>query len=122
MATEQPGLKISLDAAADLSAKQFYGLKVDANGRAAVAGAGELCIGILQNDPDALGRAASITTLGPSKGVAGAAVAAGAEVATDANGKLITAVAADRVVGTCLEAALADGDIVTFYVNPGATA
>jgi hypothetical protein len=53
MSTDNPGIDISLPAADDLSTKQYYAVKVDSSGNAAVAGAGQPAIGVLQNKPDA---------------------------------------------------------------------
>lgn len=106
MAWEQPLQCISLIAATDLSAKQFYAVKVDSNGKAALAGAGERAAGILQNDP-ASGKVANVMALGVSKAVYGASVTAGAELEVDANGKLITA-STGKVVGIALESGSAN--------------
>lgn len=43
---------------------------------------------------------------------AGAAVTAGDRLATDADGKVVTAVATNPVVGVALEASSADGDLI----------
>ena len=102
-------------AAADLSAKQFYSVKVDSTGKIALTGAGELGLGILQNDPTA-GLAANVAISGASKAVVGAAVAAGARLSSDANGKLITATAAKSVVAQALEAGAANGDIISVHI------
>lgn len=90
MATYIKGQSITLAAAADLSAKQFYAVKVDSNGRAAVAGAGEAAIGILQNNP-ASGVPASIMVSGTTKAVAGGSITAGDVVAANADGKIVSA-------------------------------
>jgi hypothetical protein len=109
MPTELPGLKLTRVAAADLSTKQFYAVKIDAAGKAALAGLGEPAIGILQNKP-ATGQAAEIMITGVSKFIAAGVIAPGAYVAADANAKAVTAtkasvntsdggVAADAVIG-----------------------
>jgi hypothetical protein len=122
-------------AAADLSTKQFYVVKMTSTGwNVAGAGEGE---GILQDTPNALGQAALVAVGGTSKAVAGAALAKGAYVASDASGKLKAAVlgrtdtsdagaAADpllgsNVLGKLLQASGADGDIVEVLIlNLGA--
>lgn len=81
---------ITLLAAADLSAKQFYGVKVDSNGKAALAGAGDMCIGVLQNKPES-GQAATVAYGGRTKMVAGGNVTAGTPAKTDSAGKAATA-------------------------------
>lgn len=125
MATEQKVQTITLVAAADLSAKQYCHIKVDSNGKAAVAAAGEFAIGILQNNPGA-GQAATVAYSGVSKVLAGGTVAAGATVKSDSNGKAADAMEANtntsdaggvtdplvgsHVSGIALESAVA-GDI-----------
>jgi hypothetical protein len=103
MAYEIPGFKLGTEkAAADLSAKQYYALVPTATGLD-VAGAGVKIAGVNQGQP-ALGETVEMTCDGVSKCVAGAAVAKGAEVEVDANGKFIT-LAAGISVGFALEAA-----------------
>lgn len=92
---------------ADLSAKYGFAVKKHASvaGAIALSAAGtDASIGILQNHPS-LGQTAEVMHLGISKCMSGAAVALGALVASDASGKLVTAVSGDKVVGQALEAA-----------------
>jgi hypothetical protein len=112
MAWEIEGLDFTLEAAADLSANQYFILKVDSSGKAALCGAGEPAIGALQNEPDSAGKAASIRFVGISKVVAGDAIAAGAQVASDASGKAITATTGANIVGIALSQAAGDGVII----------
>lgn len=110
MSTQNAAQTLTLIAAADLSAKQFYAMKVDSNGQAAVAGAGEVVVGVLQNDP-ASGQAACVATAGVVRAVAGGSITAGATVAANASGKFVDAAeakvdtsdaggAADPVIGS----------------------
>ena len=79
-------VKVSLVAAADLSAKQYHFVKLDSDGKAAaVTATTDKAIGILQNDPTA-GQEAEVLVVGGSKLVCGAAVTEGAIVGTDAAG------------------------------------
>lgn len=128
---------LSAVAAADLSAKQYYAVKIDSAGKAALAGAGEFAVGILQNKP-AAGQAAAIASVSAiSKAVAGGSISAGATVAVDSNGKLVDAteakvntsdtgsatdaVIASNVVGVALAAASA-GDLFPVLITlSGAT-
>lgn len=120
MAFEIPGFNYSLDAAGDLSAEQFTFMVADANGRADQAGAATApYIGVLQNDPGALGEPANIQTFGVSKMVAGAAVAAGAQVMSDATGRAITATATNFSGGIALQAAANADEIIAVLVMPG---
>lgn len=87
------GADWTFEAATNLSAKQFFAVKLDSNGQVAVAGAGEKAIGILQNKPDAQGKAATVRVSGISRMYAGGVIAPGADVAADAAGEGKTAVA-----------------------------
>ena len=116
MAYEIPGLDNGVTiAAADLSAAQFKCVVFSATG-VAVAGAGVNADGILQGSPVA-GDPANVMHQGTSKAVAGAAITAGAEVASDAAGKVVTAVSTDFILGKALEAAAADGEIITVLIS-----
>ena len=85
-ATHQATQQISLVAAADLSAKQYYFADVDSNGKAALAGAGNDFIGVIGNKPTS-GAAAEIIISGICPVVAGGTVAAGDAVKIDSDGK-----------------------------------
>ena len=120
MAFEIPGFSYSLEASADLSAEQFTFMVADANGEAAQAGAGDDAVGVLQNDPAAQGEAANLQTFGISKVVAGAAVASGAQVMSDATGRAITATGTGAfVTGVALQAAANADEIIAVLVSPG---
>jgi hypothetical protein len=93
------GYDISLNAAADLSAKQFQAVVVDSNGKAALAGAGAQAIGILQNKPTS-GQAAAVRVLGISKMLCGGSFNAGDLVSCDSNGKAVKYTAASVSAGT----------------------
>lgn len=112
MATYINRQSISLVAAADLSTKQFNAIKIDTNGQAALAGAGEAGVGILLNNPVA-GQSASVQIGGVAKAKAGGTIAAGAAVAANASGLLIAATTGNYIVGFAKEAAVS-GD--TFAV------
>lgn len=107
MAWEKPLEKITLIAAADLSAKQFYAVKIDNNGKAVLAGAGENAVGILQNTPTA-GNVAEVMTLGVSKAVYGATVTGGQNLSADANGKLIPTAGSAAAIAVALESGSAN--------------
>lgn len=131
MTTQANGVDITRLAGADLSSSQYHFVKLDTNGEVVLSGAGEDAIGVLQNKP-ADGQAATVRVGGLSKVVAGAAITAGARVASDASGKAKTAVAAtvntsdtgaaaDAVVasfalGNAFEAASGDGQIIEFLL------
>ena len=102
MAYEKPLECISLLAAADYSAKQFYAVKVDSNGKAALAAAGENAIGILQNNPVAA-EPATVMTLGISKAIYGGSVTAGQNLSADASGKFVATAGTAAAVAVALE-------------------
>jgi hypothetical protein len=106
------GLKnsFSLPAGADLTGKQFHAVVVNSSGNAAAAAANALAVGILQNKPTT-GQPATICYDGVSKAAIGATVVAGAKLASDAAGKLITATTGQAVVGVAL-AGGATNDII----------
>lgn len=105
MAIESRGLSVGyLVAAADLSAKQFCLVKIDAAGKVALAGLGDACLGVLQNAP-ASGEACDVMTEGTSKVVASGALAAGDLVGSDANGKAVVAGAGEFAAGVLASAA-----------------
>jgi hypothetical protein len=119
MATQGYGVDITLNNAASLSGLQFRAAKVDSNGLAALGGAGDFCVGITQDNVPT-GEAGGVRISGVSKAVAGAAVAAGAKVTSDANGRIITATAStDNCLGVALSAAAALGEIISVLVLPG---
>ena len=121
MATSVRDFERTFVAAADLSAKQFFIVKLDssANGVALSAAATDVHIGVLQNTP-ASGEAATVRFLGTSKVVAGAAITKGAYVASDASGKAAATTAdKDNAIGIALEAAAADLDVIEILLLAG---
>lgn len=88
----------TLSAASDLSAKQFYAVKI-VTGQIALASTDDEALGILQNTPTA-NQAASVRAFGVTQWVYGGTVTAGDKVAVDSNGKCVTATAAHVTAGT----------------------
>ena len=114
-------LKITLPAGADLSAKQYYFVKVNSSGNAVLcAAATDAPIGVLQNAPIS-GAEASIVVVGGTKLVAGAAIAAGVKIGTASTGKADAKVAGtdttEYTVGQVLLASGADLDVLTAVIN-----
>lgn len=112
-----------LIAAADLSAFQYRVVRLSAartvnvashNLAASVLGP----VGVLQNKPNAAGRAASVAREGLSKAVAGAAVTVNQMVTHDGSGYVIDAVSGSNVIGRALEAAGAAGEVITVQLQP----
>jgi hypothetical protein len=102
MAFEEAIKAISVDAAGDLSASQHCFLVLDSNGRVAVAGAAARAFGVLRNKPAGLGHAATVVREGTVKVKAGAALAKGDLVTTDASGRAVEATTGNPVLGRVL--------------------
>lgn len=90
---DAPAVDIELVAAADLSSSQNLFIKVDSNGKAALAGAGDPAIGVLMNAPGT-GAIAIVRVAGIARVIAGGAVTKGAFVASDSAAKAKAAVTA----------------------------
>jgi len=104
----------------DLSSSQYYLVKLDstASGKPEVslAGAGERVEGILQNAPES-GELADVLVEGDGQAVAAGTFNGGLELASDANGKLVTASAGDYVIGTGREPSQAADHLVSVSIN-----
>lgn len=125
-------IDIHLVAAADLSAKKGFLVKVDTNGKAALAGAGEPAVGVLVNAP-AADAIAIVRVAGIARVIAGGVVTKGDRVASDAAGKAKTAVAGktdtsdaggaadpligSNVIGVALETGAADA-LMSMLITP----
>jgi hypothetical protein len=116
MAFEIPGFSPAiLVAGADLSATPYRFIDIAA-GKAALAGAGGRVVGVLQNKPR-LNEAVTLMHNGVSFVEAGAAVAQGDNVQSDATGRAIT-LAAGIAQGVALEAASGAGIIISVLLVP----
>lgn len=114
-------VKITLTAGEDLSAKQYYFVKVNSSGAAVLcAAATDKPIGVLQNDP-ASGEEASILVVGGTKVVVAASSDEGTVIGTTSAGKATPYVAGTDttkyLVGSVILAAGADNEIATAVVN-----
>ena len=107
-------------AGADLSSSQYLFVKVS-GANVVVAGDGEAAVGILWNDPTS-GKAASVVRGGDPHVYAGAAIAAGIDIASDAAGKAVAATTGDIILGTTRAAAAASGDLVQINFITGGNA
>jgi hypothetical protein len=119
MAVEEIIYNTSVIAGADLSAKQFYCIKLNSSGQGVLSGAGENALGILQDKP-ASGQVGAVCCLGKSMAIYGASVTAGQNLTPDANGKLVPATGSDAVVAVAAESG-SSGDICSVYVVSRAT-
>lgn len=118
MAYEKPLFMHSRRAAADLSAKQYHFVKLDANGDVVACSAiTDIPYGVLQNAPT-LGQTAEVMRQGISKIVSDGVIAVGSLIGTSADaqadaiaaGTDTTVYAVARYIGN---AAAAAGDIIS---------
>ena len=99
MAYELPGFKFSLKAAADLSAKQYYFVKLDGNGFAVVCAAiTDKPIGVLQNTPVS-GEEAEILVTGITKISANGAISIADSIGSSSDGQAETIAAGSATTG-----------------------
>jgi hypothetical protein len=128
MAYDVPVLDVSKPTTVSLASDQFYFAADDGSGNAVLnTTQGKACIGVLQNDPIA-GQVATVRVYGISKVVAGAALAPGVLVESDALGRAIALVDASSntttgastggfCMGMTLDSSAAAGDLVTVLIN-----
>jgi len=117
MAIEDSGFSQSLEAGADLSAKQFYACKLDSNGRAVLCGAGDPLIAGVNLGTPVVGEAASFGLLGLFPVKLGGTVAVGDKLTPDGTGAFVKAYGADAVAGIAQEAGVS-GNIITAMIMP----
>jgi len=117
MAFEDSKKCVTLEAGADLSAKQFFFVSVSADGQVDPTGDGAQADGVLQNDPSAAGRAAEVAYAGVTKVSCGGAVTRGGPVSSDASGEAVNSATGDVILGTALETGT-DGDIISIIFEP----
>jgi len=111
----------SAKAAADLSAKQYYAVKLSAADTVAlVAAATDKVAGILVNKPKQ-GQAATVVTDGICECVSdgsGTAIAVGDFVGPDSGGKMVKKATADfNICGVAHDASSADGVVIRVRLN-----
>jgi hypothetical protein len=74
-------------------------------------------IGVQYNKPSAIDMATEVAVGGGPKCMAGAAVAIGAQLMSDASGRAITATSTNRAFGIALAAAAGAGEIIPIRMN-----
>lgn len=123
MAYHSPSFVFSFPAAADLSTKQWYWVKLNTAGRVDVCTAvTDKPIGVLMNKPAALGRAAEVMLWGISEIIADTTIAIGDELATSADSQgavfnTLNATAGIYSMGVALQPGVA-GDYVSALIWP----
>jgi hypothetical protein len=101
---------VSMKAAGDLSAKQYYFVKVTAANSVNVAGDGELAHGVLQDKP-ASGEMGSVAISGITMIKCGGTISAGGLVSSDASGTAVANSGTDYILGVAIEGG-ASGEII----------
>lgn len=109
----------NLVAAADLSAKQFFVVKISNTGKVALqTTANAAGGGVLLNTP-AAGEAAEIAVVGSGASVpvtAGGSITAGDKVSVDGDGKVQTRSSTNAWIGTALQSG-ASGEVIQVLLN-----
>jgi hypothetical protein len=113
---------VTFPAGADLSANQYQAVKLNSSGQVvAVAAITDIPIGVLQNQPNAAGKAAEVVVFGGTKMVASAAITLPALVGVDTAGKAKKIAAGtdgtQYILGQAVQAAGASGDLISVYVT-----
>jgi hypothetical protein len=120
MATESPFFRdgANTTAAADLSTKQFFAVKLTTTSRTTniVAAATDLVYGILQNKPKSA-QACDVCLFGITKAVAGGSVTAGHLMGVDTSGRIVEFAtgAGNTAVGYTLETGVVSQVITMFF-------
>ena len=116
MSKSTDGNDISYKAAGDLSAKQYYVMRISAADtvNTAATNTSQVPVGILQNDPAAANEEATVRQAGTSQVVAGDAIAsAGTMLTFDSSGRVITQTNGNQYrVGVNKEVATAANEII----------
>ena len=121
MAYSESTTMISLPASADLSASQYCFVSINTSGQVELSGAAGNAAGILQNKPEAAGRAAEVLIAGVSKLVcagAGSGTRAGYNLASAASGQGAEATTGDFRLGLIIETATNANEIATVLFSP----
>ena len=127
MATEQISELLSLAAGEDLSAKQFYGLKLSVSSRDTVVlpnAVNQVFFGVLQNDPTS-GQAAQIATRSGdiskiiSRGDV-ATIAIGDRLTLHSDGTFVKAQTdGQNFAGIAMQASTSSGNLINMLIQPG---
>lgn len=97
---------VGFEASGALESGRF--VKLDGSSQLVYTGAGEQALGVLDEDASRQGQVVGVTVSGPCKVQAAAALAKGARVASDANGRAVAASTASHfVLGQLAEASRA---------------
>lgn len=113
MAYKENETLVSYEASTDLSGNQYQLVSLNSSGQLALTGDGARAIGVLQNKPDAQGKAGTVTTDGKARVKVGASITQGGVMASDSNGKAVDAASGDWIQGEFVEDASAADEVTT---------
>jgi len=117
MATQKFSVRRSYAAAGDLSSHRHKLVALNATTeQIALAGAGAAAF-VLEDDPDAAGIYGSVTVMGVTKVVVGAAINAQVPITPDASGLAVAATSTDNVCGITLETGGGANELVTCLIG-----
>lgn len=127
MATEQnlQYFSFSATANADLSASPYCFVTINSTAgtlglpRVDLSAAAANADGVLQDKPNAAGKTCTVSHGGLTKITASAAIAIGSKIGCAANGQARVAVTSDYIMGTAIEAATAQGQIISMLLIRG---
>jgi hypothetical protein len=109
---------ISMEAGADLSTHQFKFVVEASDGQIDPVGAnGGDADGVLQNQPDAAGRAAQVAVAGIAKVKAAAAITQGSKVSSNGSGLAQTAASGHHVLGRAMNSVGAANELVEVLLD-----
>lgn len=109
----------SFKAGEDLSDKQNFFLKLNSDGEVILAVAGDAALGVNLENAEEDETTGAVTISGEKVEIAiGAAVAAGALLTSDAQGRAVTATTGNAVNGIALQAGTAAGQLVSMLFRP----
>jgi hypothetical protein len=120
MAKTESQKVLTFEAAGDLSAGLYLGVKQNSSSQVVVATTlGQAITGVLCNKPAAAGRPASVAVAGIVKVKAGAACTAGTKATVMANGRFQNAASGHHVCGEFVTGGV-DGDIIELDMDSAA--
>lgn len=102
---------ISLQASTDLSASQFCAMTMNSSQQLLLPSANSTILGVLQNNPNAAGKAAELQIRGVTKAKLGGTVNVGDTVKVDSSGRFLTASAGDIAAGFAVGMCIVGGAI-----------
>lgn len=118
MATEKVSETYARDAGVDLTGKLYYLATINSSEQIVLCGAGAMPLGSIYEEAVA-GKPATIALRDIIKVIFTTALAAGVNVASDANGKGVAASVGNAIIGVVVEGTDGNNQIGSVAVRPG---